>query len=90
MTAERFPPVVITPQTSRMLLIGHHETHLCQGDLGDQGIEALAMRGAGCGAPQVVVKAVDGLVGPASLAGTLVECVRQPQARLMAQHLMRS
>jgi hypothetical protein len=57
--------------------------------LGDQGIETLAVCGAGRGEAEVVVNDGDRLVGPAQLMGTFVERVLQPQALLMAQHLMR-
>jgi hypothetical protein len=55
----------------------------------DQGIEAGAMVGRGRGEAQIVINDVDGLVGPAELAGPLAEGVLQSQAFLMAHHLMR-
>src|SRR4029434_8498884 len=58
-------------------------THLFQGDLGDHALEALAVHGTGRGEAEVVVNDVDSRIGPASLAGALVERVLQTQALVM-------
>jgi hypothetical protein len=55
-----------------------------QGDLGHQGIEALAVLGTGGGETQILVNDLDGLIGPAQLAGPITKGVLKAETFLMA------
>ena len=47
------------------------------------------MRSTGRGEAQIVIKDIDGLIGPAPLAGPIPQGVLQAQTFLRASHLMR-
>ena len=70
-------------------LDGDDQADLAQGNARDQVLEALAVRRRRAAQAKVGIDHLDVRLTPAQVAGALAQGVLQPQAFLVAQHLMR-
>ena len=85
---EQWVPVRAVPRQPGDL-VGEDDTDLAEYHARDQLLEAFALCGGGAAAAEIIIDHLDVSLTPAEFAGALAQRILQPQALLVAQHLLR-